>query len=629
MTDRLNSGVRRLTGQLLLSAVVCAGVGSARAEVGLDGAEYALAGRPPGDQTHPSAAFGPTRGYLVWQDNATDGDGLGVSARRLDLSGSAVGGAFRVNEGGAGDQEAATVAILADGSTVFAWQSGLRGSRAVLARVLGPNGVFVTGDVVLSPAGTDNRNPTVAALSDGSAVVTWASTGADGDLLGVLAQRVGSPGDKLGDPIVVNQFTRFNQRNPVVAPLPAGGFAVAWISEQQTGENRTDVYLRRFGANGSAQGDEARVNPGIQPCANPSLVAVGSGGLAVAWSQLDTSQGGVTGDIFWSIQARWLDAAGTGGPLITVSDTLLGSQMQPRLAVSGDQVLAVWMGTGLDQQGTGVGGRLLSLTGVPAGGVLTLDSAGNGDQISPTVAALGAGRFLSVWSTWNGVDTGMDLAAQRLAPQAAVLTALDAPVVEGLSSWQVKASWAPLSGLNVKQYEVYLDGATTPEITTDSFWSSPDVLPGTTHSVQIDYLLTDGRRSPLSAAGQGRSWGKDTNGDGLPDDWQAQYFGPDPASWPGPGADSDGDGVSNRDEFLSGTNPADSNDVLKVVMEPTGQGLQLSWSSHPGGIYQLQTSNDLKSWTNSGGYRFAASTRDSVILRDAPASAYFRVNRIR
>ena len=625
MTDRLNSRVRRLAGQLMLSTLACASVGTARAEVGLDGVEYSLAGRPAGDQTHPAAAFGPSRGYLVWQDNATDGDGLGISARRLDLNGSTVGAAFRVNEGGAGDQEAAKLAVLSNGSTLFVWQSGVRGDRSVYARVLGAAGVFLSGDLLLSPAGTDNRNPAVTALTDGSAAVTWASTGADGQLLGIFAQRLSADGGKLGDPIVVNQFAQFNQRHPAVAPLPAGGFAVAWISEQQTGENRADVYIRRFGPDGIAQGNEARVNSKTLACATPAVAAVGGGSLAVAWSELDLSGT----ELAWSVQGRWLDAAGTGGPILSVSDTLLGAQVQPSLAVSGDQVLAVWMGTGLDQGGSGVGGRLFSRSGSPVGGVLTLDSAGRGDQITPAVAAQGEGGFLAIWSTWNGLDTGMDLAAQRLAQQTAALSALAAPVVEGFSSWQVRASWAPLTGLAVKQYEVYFDGSSTPDVTIDTFWSSPDVLPGTTHSVQIAYVLADGRRSPLSAVAQGRSWGKDLNGDGLPDDWQALYFGPNPAAWPAPSADSDGDGVSNRDEFLSGTNPTDALDRLKVQVQPTGQGLLLTWSSHAGGIYQLQSSTDLKSWTNSGGYRFAASTTDSVIVRDLPSSAYFRVNRIR
>ena len=36
--------------------------------------EFAPAGFLPGDQTRPSVALTPTSGFVVWQDNITDGD---------------------------------------------------------------------------------------------------------------------------------------------------------------------------------------------------------------------------------------------------------------------------------------------------------------------------------------------------------------------------------------------------------------------------------------------------------------------------------------------------------------------------------------------------------------------------
>ena len=47
----------------------------------------------------------------------------------------------------------------------------------------------------------------------------------------------------------------------------------------------------------------------------------------------------------------------------------------------------------------------------------------------------------------------------------------------------------------------------------------------------------------------------DRDGDGLPDSWEMAYFGNLNQTTTG---DFDGDGVSNRDEFLDGTNPADN-----------------------------------------------------------------------
>src|SRR5437870_7239510 len=69
------------------------------------GGEYPIAGYLPGDQVYPQITLGTNGGYVVWQDNATDGDGFGISARRINSNLSGSFGVFRVNEQAAGDQE--------------------------------------------------------------------------------------------------------------------------------------------------------------------------------------------------------------------------------------------------------------------------------------------------------------------------------------------------------------------------------------------------------------------------------------------------------------------------------------------------------------------------------------------
>src|ERR1035438_8582633 len=82
------------------------------------GIEYAIVGSLPGDQSHPSLGIKTTGGYIVWEDNLTDGDGLGISARRLDSNLSGSFSSFRVNVIGAGDQERPQVALLNDSGAV-------------------------------------------------------------------------------------------------------------------------------------------------------------------------------------------------------------------------------------------------------------------------------------------------------------------------------------------------------------------------------------------------------------------------------------------------------------------------------------------------------------------------------
>ena len=64
----------------------------------------------------------------------------------------------------------------------------------------------------------------------------------------------------------------------------------------------------------------------------------------------------------------------------------------------------------------------------------------------------------------------------------------------------------------------------------------------------------------------------DADHDGLPDSWEIQYFGSisDPRATPN--ADPDGDGFTNLQEYLAGTNPIDINSSLKINSISVGAG---------------------------------------------------------
>lgn len=78
----------------------------------------------------------------------------------------------------------------------------------------------------------------------------------------------------------------------------------------------------------------------------------------------------------------------------------------------------------------------------------------------------------------------------------------------------------------------------------------------------------------------------DTDGDGLPDWWELQYF--DSRTGAQPHDDPDGDGMTNLEEYLAGTDPlAPGSSLAFMAISCQPHGLVLRWSSVAGRFYSL------------------------------------------
>ena len=176
-----------------------------------------------------------------------------------------------------------------------------------------------------------------------------------------------------------------------------------------------------------------------------------------------------------------------------------------------------------------------------------------------------------------------------------------------------------------------MDGAQPPDaptaVVTTNVWTQNGLVAGSTHTFRLAYLMEGGARSLLSDPATGTTWGEDENLDGLPDDWQNLYWN---APFPAPNIDSDGDGASNASEFLAGTDPTNADSVLKTWITPSLQGRRLNWSTQPGFIYQIQTSEDFgSSWSNLGPARFSPGSSDSILLGNQGHRGFYRITRVR
>ena len=600
-----------------------------------NGVEYAIAGSLPQDQVKPALGLNSSGGYLVWQDNITDGNGLGVSALQLDSGFSGVLSPFRVNSIGAGDQENAQVALLQNGGAAFVWQGGVQGFQHIYARFLSASKTWVANDVLVNTF-TNNMQiePVVATLANGNVVVAWSSYAqvSSTSMADVYAQMLTSGGSKIGGEFLVNQFTSYNQRSPAVAALTGGGFIIVWISEQErftdaTGPPSVDVYGRLYNASGAAIGNEFLVNTGTNICAEPTVAAGSDGGFMVAWAEKDV----VIVTNSWDIFARPFSSAGVGGTTRRVNTFTFGDQYSPKIAATGTDYLAVWTSLGQDGSQEGVFGQVLHGDGTPWGSEFLVNTTVMNAQMQPCVASDGAGRFLAVWSSYVGGPNSFDLYAQRYAKSVPPLAPLNAPLLyvpfvvsNKVYQPQIEVFWQFQSGLPVSQYQVYVNGAGTPAASVvTNVWlmtAANGLTASSTYNFQVTYTTTDGRQAPLSPATSGTTW-SGISYYGVPVEWMEQYWGD---TWPSATAPLAPGGPTPLQVFLSGGDPLDPTTWLKTAIANSSQGFFLTWNPQPGHTYQVQSSTDLKTWVSVGSPRFAPGNFDSILIGSS-ASGYYRI----
>ena len=390
------------------------------------GGEYSPTGKLPGDQVHPSVSFTTNGGYVVWEDNWIDGQGLGVGAMHLnnDLTGS--GTPFRVDSLSADDQESAHVSTLNGGGAVFAWQGGRQGHQHIFARFLSSTNNWVTGDVMVNSATNKFQNsPAVAKLLNGNVAMASVSLNqaAASSMADVYLQMFSPSGGKLGGEILVNQFIVNNQRTPAIAPLADGKLAIAWVSEEErwtdasNGVPSVDVYARVFDSSGNPVSSEFLVNAANTVCAAPDLAASPDGGFMATWMEKDLA----VKNNGWDISARRFSGAWVGGNETRVNTQLYGDQYSPKIRRSGSTYLDVWTSIGQDGSREGVFASYLNDDGSTSGSEFQVNSTTYGAQMHQAIGS-DAGRFLTVWTSFDADATGYNLYGQIYSnPSLAVI----------------------------------------------------------------------------------------------------------------------------------------------------------------------------------------------------------------
>ena len=122
----------------------------------------------------------------------------------------------------------------------------------------------------------------------------------------------------------------------------------------------------------------------------------------------------------------------------------------------------------------------------------------------------------------------------------------------------------------------------------------------------------------------------DTDNDGIQDGWEAFYFGTNTAA--NASQDSDGDGITNLNEYLAGTSPIDPNSKFAVTATKSVSppGCTLTFTAQANKYYSLQYKESLSdaSWITFQTYP-ASSSQRTISYTDATTgynSRFYRVS---
>ena len=359
---------------------------------------------------------------MVWQDNAIDGDGLGIGSRVYNLqSGSASPQIHRVNQQALFNQENPVVLALADGSAVVAWQSGKPGKQSIHARRLSRSGA-PQGDewvVALADSIGSHESPALTEIPGGGFAVAWQAIGADGVSSKINLQSFKASGSPSGDRRVLGTSALVD-RAPTLSALTNGDIAVAWVAEQASAdvlnlggqatrrEANSDIFAQIIQVDGRAE-SPIWVNGAAAPCDRPSMATLPTGKLVIGWSEYNLESKSA-----WDIRAATVSNTGVlvGSP-ITLNDYRSYDQTGVRISSGPDGALAVWSTRGADGSGLGIAAKAIAANGLAAGEEMILNQNRRNDQFAPNVVATGSG-YRAIWSDFSGVSTGVDLSARDL-----------------------------------------------------------------------------------------------------------------------------------------------------------------------------------------------------------------------
>jgi hypothetical protein len=164
------------------------------------------------------------------------------------------------------------------------------------------------------------------------------------------------------------------------------------------------VLARLYDADGEPRGPERVVNTYTTNFqAHPSVAALPGGGFVVAWASYTQDGSG------YGIYAQRFDAEGERlGAEFQVNTAAEGFQLWPSVAATAaGEFLVVWESGGQDGDGDAVAGRVFAADGEPLGPERRISITTAGAQEDGAAAADPQGGFVVAWESGDGSSDGV------------------------------------------------------------------------------------------------------------------------------------------------------------------------------------------------------------------------------
>ena len=312
------------------------------------------------------AAINGGAGYFVaWTDPTPDDS---VQGRIIGSNGTPSGVQFPVSSTTTNSQSDASVARLAGGNVVVTFtDTSTDPGGDIRARLFTSAGVPVAADFAIATSTADDSQSDVAALANGSFVVSWTRDFGGGDK-DIVAQIFNASGSPTSVQISVDSSITLNTSASQVIGLTNGNFVVVWQQQPAAGGD-SEVWFRIYDNTGAAVTASTLVDDIGSINEDPQIVALKDGSFAIAYTDngwgIDGTE--ITARIFnpnGSVRSAYLRAnTQTTGDQSKPSVTAMGNGYNSYLLVSWSDGETTYY-QAYDTQGNAIGTNYAAVGGV-------------------------------------------------------------------------------------------------------------------------------------------------------------------------------------------------------------------------------------------------------------------------